>query len=564
MITALIKSACTARIAVLIADGRLHAACYRGDRPVYTAERIDEPTLAARRRALQAACHRLGVRRGRIAVALPEAHLLRRRLKTPPAPRNQHREHAARLRLLIRRHLPKPVSTWRYCLESAAPSPSSQRQAASKTVQVATAEQPEKLEQPEQQLVPQSRLKAVRQRHLLAAQRLPQGTGLRTVQLISTRDALRAFGATRLRAARRHGLPKTAAAALCVAVAWSAHEQAATNLLTAQPTIPPPPRSELNRSTLLGALVLVGALALFIYTHGTTLPGAVSGHTTLPPGVAAASSPTSSADAASGLELLASADATPGDFSSTATPHQRAWAAAGDLHRNLTTRLAQIDAARPAGVWLHELRFGDGQLLIQAEAEVPSQLKDFVAALEQAGFESVQIERLTRRSAAASVAATNTNTNTSSSSSSSSSSIDHGGNNKVSNSDAPPLTLFILSAKLPNPTPRPTQQHHNATHSGASTTTSSTLTTLSTEASRLAAELEAHGIELQRLDRRDGEHPHLDLSASGRYAAIAAWLEAVTSNPRPVVIEALRLRRDAQRPVLHLDGQLLIQTREEA
>ena len=336
---------------VLFAGEAVHIAVHKSGTYRYTAQPIVGHGAAGRRSALQLACQRLQVTQAKVALALPEAQIKRHSVPIPS--HRRRRERVAIIRLQIRRKLPSPASSWRYCLSGQKGS---------------TAD-----------------LVAANQSCLSAAKRLTAGTGLKVSAIIPTRDALRA---SRGNLPATSELPRTPAAQLCTALIIAARSKSTVNLVTSQsPTSAHRPSNHRQIGAVLAALL--GCFALL--TNLKLLPPRFSpaqlGEPHPPQRAVTDSAPSLNQPPA---EMAQAPKATSANHPAIAD--EQIWADA--RRRNLPHWLDLITDSRPQQLWLKEVRFSGDQISLQAQATQVSQGHEYITLLSAAGLLKPHLSRL--------------------------------------------------------------------------------------------------------------------------------------------------------------------------
>ncbi len=336
-----------ATVGVAVAGDAVHVCLRQTRRAAYTAEPLEAPTPEAQRRALSAACRRLGVgRRVRAAAALPEHRVLRRELRLPHQLRRQERD--AALRLQVRRQLPSPASAWRYRLQT--------------------------------QGRHGRRLCAARQADLEAARALLRGAGLRPAAALPTAEALD----------RQHAgnaplpaeLPGTAPARLTAALAEAARHPGEGDLLRARDPAagggPPATR------TLAGAATAAVLAAVAAHMHlGNPATGG--------PPPAPTETDSAASDASPPAERAAGSPE-PAEPSPQTTLGQAAQAADA-RRRRAAAWLDTLAANRPEGVRLETVEIAEG-LTVTAQAADRDAAEAYLGSLRENGLPRARLEAL--------------------------------------------------------------------------------------------------------------------------------------------------------------------------
>lgn len=336
-----------ATVGVAVAGGAVHVCLRQPRRTTYTAEPLDSPTPEAQRRALSAACRRLGARRARAAAALPENRVLRRELRLPDPLRRQERE--AVLRLQVRRRLPTPASAWRYRLQS--------------------------------QGRRSRQLRAVRQADLEAARTLLRGAGLRPVAALATADALARQGATT--APLPAELPRTAPARLTAALAEAARHPGEDDLFRGRD--PAAGGGTTATRTLAGAATATALAAVAAHMH---LGAPATGN---PP-----SAPPRTAPAASDEEPPPERASGPAEPATEPALAQAA-RAADARRREVAAWLDALTAHRPEGVRLETVEIAEA-LTVTARAADRAAAEAYLGALQEHGLPGARLKALAEES----------------------------------------------------------------------------------------------------------------------------------------------------------------------
>lgn len=443
-------------LGVLIAGDAIHVAAHRNGAYSYTAQPIIEPGAAGRRNAFRLACQRLRINRARVALALPEAHVKRHSIPVPH--HRQRREQAAMVRVLIRRKLPTPASSWRYCLS---------REKGSS-----------------------AKLTAAHNSSLTAAKGLVEGTGLQVCALIPSRDALRACRGQLPSAAH---LPKTPAARLSTALAIAAKSKNVVNLLNSRsPTSTSPAASPRRLEALLAASLMF--LALFANLKHLWPGEGASSSATEPLG-----EPTPSSEPASTADRL-TADSAPkaGAKAQTTIPAEHLMADA--RRRTVLKWLDLLAGARPAQLWLNEVRLSGDLLSLQAHTAHLQRGHKYLARLNEFGLKEVHLQSINTQKG-------------------------------------------ITTLKI-------TATHHPQVDSNGQPIKAPE--SLSEQSANLSQELEAHGLTLTSFQHErppnssDPLKSRLNLGILGEYADIRLWLDKLATIEPLLGLENIWLRRASQ------------------
>ncbi|MCG5538160.1 hypothetical protein [Halorhodospira sp. 9622] len=333
----------TATLGVAVAGRTVHVCLRRRSHYAYTAEPVRGTGAEGRREALRAACRRLDAGRPRVAMAVPESRVQRHRLRLPDGLRRS--EHRAVLRLHVRRALPAPASAWRYCLGDERRRP---------------------------------RLLAARHTDLNAARALLYESGLRPVALLTSRDALaRATGTPPA------PLPDTPAARLTRALAEVARCPGPDNLLHARD-----PNARDNGHALrtaAGAALAAGLAGVAAHAHwGSTLAPGAGDHadTDVEPPTADHGRDPQPPEEREGP----AADPAPPDPPPDPADARR---------RAAPGWLDTLAGALPERARLTAVELGN-TLRVDALAAAPECAERYLAALQEAGFEDIELEQMRR------------------------------------------------------------------------------------------------------------------------------------------------------------------------
>ncbi len=432
-----------ATLGVAVAGRAVHVCLRRRDRYAYTAEPLRGPGAQARGEALRAACRRLGAaRRLPAAMAVPEAGVHRCRLHLPDGLRRA--EHRAVVRMHIRRALPAPASAWRYRLTGEHRRP---------------------------------RLLAARQADLLVARSLLRNAGLRPVAVLASRDALRHGGGP-----PPGPLPDTPATRLARALAEAARRPGADNLLRARD--PSAYGTEQPLRVAAGAALATGLAGVAAHAHWGQSLGPAPASTPDDPVEApadpspepATTDPEETEEPSPTAEEPDPPDPDPADARRQAAPEY----------------LDALAEALPEGTRLENVEL-DEALRIEALATQPDDADAFLASLQEAGFDSVELEQMRRT--------------------------------------GPGLRSLAVHAEPRAPEPPPPAETPE--------------TSLRAQLSHLTQRLEHHGVgveDLQRDPAGEDDPVVVRLRLLGTYGALHAWLTEEADAAPARGLERLQLR----------------------